>query len=95
MIIEKKPLDWEKDMELRSKYLDKKERLKNDFAQYSHDQPDLKALMADYMQSLLAFKPNDVVAFSAKFFAPYSSKTTSNRLLPTLKQNVNVPTHMI
>ena len=73
--------------------MDKKESLKNEYDQYLNDNPELRALMADYLQSIIAFKPNDVVAFSSKYFAPYSSKTKPNKLLPNLREEVNIPKH--
>ena len=56
-------------MLLKSEYIDKKENLKNEYDQYLHENPDLRAIMADYLQSIVSFKPNDVVAFSSKYFA--------------------------
>ena len=92
-VIEKKELDWEKDLQLNSKYLDKKEELKNDYDQYMHDHPDLKALVADYTQSILSFKPSDTISFSAKFFAPYSANTRDNQFLPIHCEKINIPKH--
>ena len=60
-----------------------------------HDHPELKSIVSDYMQSILSFKPNDVVTFTSKFFAPYSQNTKSNHLLPYLDQKVNIPKHEI
>jgi hypothetical protein len=68
-----------------------KEDYKNDYQQYLHDHPELKAIVADYMQSVLSFKPENVLDFTVKYFAPYSSKTNSNRLLPLLHQQINIP----
>lgn len=91
--IEKKPLNWENDMLLKSEHTDKRESLKNDYDQYLNDNPDLRAIMADFMQSLVSFKPTDVVEFSAKYFAPYSAKTKSNKLLSSLRDNIYIPKH--
>jgi hypothetical protein len=93
LIIEKKELNWENDMLLKSQYIDKKESLKNEYDQYLNDNPELRALMADFLQSIISFKPNDVIAFSAKYFAPYSSKTKPNKLLPSLREDVYIPKH--
>jgi len=92
-VIDKKELNLETDMQLKSNYLDRKEELKNDYEQYMHDHPELKSLISDYMQSILSIKPDDVVTYTAKFFAPYSSKTKSNNLLPYLDQKINIPNH--
>ena len=93
LIIEKKELNWENDMLLKSQYIDKKESLKNEYDQYLNDNPELRALMADFLQSIISIKPNDVIAFSAKYFAPYSSKTKPNKLLPSLREDVYIPKH--
>jgi len=90
-VIPKKELDWENDMEMHSKYLDRKEELKNEYNQYLKDHQDLKLLLSDYMQTILSHKPEDVIEFSAKFFAPYSSKTATNRLFPALDSPINIP----
>jgi hypothetical protein len=58
-----------------------------------YDHPEFKNLMADYLQSILCFKPDNVQAFTTKFFAKYSSKTCSNRLFPLLNQQINIPKH--
>ena len=41
--------------------------------------PELKALLADFLQFLLLRKPDDVIAFAAEYFAAFSSSmpTTS------------------
>ena len=65
--------------------------MKNEYSQYLQDRPELKSLIADYMQALLIAKPNDVLTFTARFFAPYSGTTSSNRMLPSLKQEINTP----
>jgi hypothetical protein len=92
-IIGKRDLDWEKDLQMKSMFLDRKEELKNEYDKYLHDTPELKSLIADYMQSILTFKPSDTVTFSAKFFAPYSAKTAQNKLLPQMRQQINLPKH--
>lgn len=93
MVIEKKELVIDTDMQLKSKYLDRKDDYKNEYDQYLHDHPELRAMVADYMQSILCFKPDNVLEFTTKYFAPYSSKTSSNRLMPLLKQQINIPKH--
>lgn len=92
-VIEKKSIDWEKDMQLKSIHLDKKESYKNDYDQYMFDHPELKALVADFTQSILSQKPDDTVAFAARFFAPYSAKTKNNKFLLDYKEQVNIPRH--
>ncbi|KAM3916631.1 ciliogenesis-associated TTC17-interacting protein [Leptodactylus fuscus] len=69
----KKPLNWEEDAQLYSQFLDRKEELLSDHETYLRRHPEVKALLADFMQFLLLRKPEDVVAFAAEFFGPFSS----------------------
>jgi hypothetical protein len=36
--------------------------------------PELKAILADFLQFLLLRKPHDVASFAAEFFSSYSAK---------------------
>uniref|UniRef100_A0A8C8VNE4 Ciliogenesis-associated TTC17-interacting protein n=1 Tax=Pelusios castaneus TaxID=367368 RepID=A0A8C8VNE4_9SAUR len=72
-IFEKKPLDWEEDMQLYSQFLDRKEELQAGHASYARRHPELSALLADFLHHLLLRKPNDVVTFAAEFFAPFAT----------------------
>ncbi|NP_001070238.1 ciliogenesis-associated TTC17-interacting protein [Danio rerio] len=74
-VMEKKPLIWEEDMELYSKFLDRKEELKADYSSYLRQHPELKALLADFLQFLLLRKPQDVFSFARDFFAPFASQS--------------------
>ncbi|XDV36197.1 hypothetical protein PO909_006025 [Leuciscus waleckii] len=80
-VFEKKPLIWEEDMELYSKFLDRKEELKADYSSYIRQRPELKALMADFLQFLLLRKPQDVFSFARDFFAPFASQSPSGKSL--------------
>lgn len=53
-----------------------------DHSQFVKDHPELGAILADFIQSLLLHKPDDVYRFTYDFFAPYS---------PILPQN---PSHL-
>ncbi|XP_065827221.1 ciliogenesis-associated TTC17-interacting protein-like [Oscarella lobularis] len=66
-------LKWEDDMAMYSLYLDRKEELRDSHEDYMKKHPELKAMMADFMQFLLLRKPDDVCEFAADFFAAYSS----------------------
>ncbi|XP_064648234.1 ciliogenesis-associated TTC17-interacting protein-like [Lineus longissimus] len=70
---DKQPLNWEEDMQLYSKFLDRKEELKGDHAVYMRHHPELRALLADFLQFLLLRKPDDVLAFAAEYFASFSA----------------------
>ncbi|XP_028598020.2 ciliogenesis-associated TTC17-interacting protein [Podarcis muralis] len=73
-VFEKIPLDWEEDVQLYSQFLDRKEELQASHATYVRRHPELRALLADFLQLLLLRKPDDVVTFAADFFAPFSAE---------------------
>ncbi|KAK0070447.1 ciliogenesis-associated TTC17-interacting protein [Biomphalaria pfeifferi] len=72
-VFEKKDLKWEEDLQLHSRFLDRKEELKGDHATYMCHHPELRALLADFLQFLLLRKPDDVIAFAANYFAAFST----------------------
>lgn len=53
--------------------------------------PELKALLADFLQFLLLRKPEDVVAFAADYFASFSSTTKSGSAYATSNEARFVP----
>ncbi|XP_041365396.1 ciliogenesis-associated TTC17-interacting protein-like isoform X2 [Gigantopelta aegis] len=88
-VFTKQPLNWEEDMQMYSKFLDRKEELKNDHAVYMHHHPELKALLADFLQFLLLRKPADVISFAADYFSAFS--TTMPSQSPYLASNASTP----
>ncbi|XP_035751705.1 LOW QUALITY PROTEIN: ciliogenesis-associated TTC17-interacting protein [Egretta garzetta] len=68
----KQPLDWEEDIQLWSWFLDRKEELQASHAAYIQQHPELRALLADFLQALLLQQPHDPVSFAAQFFAPFA-----------------------
>lgn len=113
-VFEKRPLVWEEDMQLYSKFLERKvnapvqfclifsveqlckggfiwavgavympsvshtlssqqEELKADHMSYVRHHPELRAILADFLQFLLLRKPQDVFSFAREYFAPFSS----------------------
>lgn len=92
---EKKDLDWEDDMELYSKYLDKKEELKADYAYYMRKHPELKAMLADFVQFLLLRKPTDTIAFAADYFSSFSSKIPSTKPFLESAESARYPTNSL
>uniref|UniRef100_A0A8C5MYJ4 Ciliogenesis-associated TTC17-interacting protein n=1 Tax=Leptobrachium leishanense TaxID=445787 RepID=A0A8C5MYJ4_9ANUR len=72
----KKPLIWQEDAELYSKFLDRKDELIADHETYLRRHPELRLLLADFMQFLLLRKPTDVFTFAAEFFGPFSVAQT-------------------
>ncbi|KAL2102772.1 hypothetical protein ACEWY4_001940 [Coilia grayii] len=73
-VFEKRSLVWEEDMQLYSKFLDRKEELKADHMSYVRHHPELRALLADFLQFLLLRKPQDIFSFAREYFAPFSSQ---------------------
>uniref|UniRef100_A0A8C6UIT9 Ciliogenesis-associated TTC17-interacting protein n=1 Tax=Neogobius melanostomus TaxID=47308 RepID=A0A8C6UIT9_9GOBI len=71
---EKMSLSWEEDMQMRSKFLDRKEELKADHASYLRRHPEIRALISDFLQFLLLRKPDDVFQFSREYFLPFASQ---------------------
>ncbi|KAJ7391787.1 hypothetical protein OS493_016075 [Desmophyllum pertusum] len=72
-----KPLKWEEDMQLFSRFLDRKAELADDHATYMRRHPELKALLADFLQFLLLRKPDDVTGFASEFFGAFSTAAPS------------------
>jgi hypothetical protein len=70
-----------------------KDELSNEYNQYLHDHPDLKNLLADYLQSVLTHKPSNIPSFSAQFFGSYSAKTANDSLFSSTIIPKNIPTH--
>lgn len=88
-VFEKKALSWEDDMQLYSKFLDRKEELKGDHTTYMRSHPELKNLLADFLQFLLLRKPDDVVQFAAEYFSSFSASMPS--MTPYLASNAPTP----
>ncbi|XP_055146602.1 ciliogenesis-associated TTC17-interacting protein isoform X3 [Symphalangus syndactylus] len=77
-VFEKKPLVWEEDMELYSKFLDRKEELRLGHASYLRQHPEAHALISDFLLFLLLRQPEDVVTFAAEFFGPFDPRRPSS-----------------
>ncbi|XP_061695640.1 ciliogenesis-associated TTC17-interacting protein [Syngnathoides biaculeatus] len=70
---EKISLVWEEDIQMRSKFLDRKEELKADHASYLKAHPEIRALISDFLQFLLLKKPRDVFRFAREYFLPFTT----------------------
>ncbi|XP_030608288.1 ciliogenesis-associated TTC17-interacting protein isoform X2 [Archocentrus centrarchus] len=68
------PLVWEEDMQMRSKFLDRKEELKADHSSYLRKHPEIRALVSDFLQLLLLRKPDDVFLFTRQYFTSFVSR---------------------
>ncbi|XP_006750609.1 ciliogenesis-associated TTC17-interacting protein [Leptonychotes weddellii] len=71
---EKKPLVWEEDMELYSRFLDRKEELRLSHTSYLRQHPEAQALISDFLLFLLLRQPPDVVTFAAEYFGPFAKR---------------------
>lgn len=47
------------------------------------DNPELRAILADFLQALLIEKPDDVHQFAHDFFAPYARKSQPKPSYPS------------
>ncbi|KAM8791951.1 ciliogenesis-associated TTC17-interacting protein isoform 2-T2 [Rhynchonycteris naso] len=83
-VFEKKPLAWEDDMELYSRFLERKEQLRLSHASYLQQHPDAEALVSDFMLFLLLRRPADVVTFAAEFFGSFAAR---RRPTPSLRSS--------
>uniref|UniRef100_A0A3P9DKS7 Ciliogenesis-associated TTC17-interacting protein n=1 Tax=Maylandia zebra TaxID=106582 RepID=A0A3P9DKS7_9CICH len=71
-VIFKIPLVWEEDMQMRSKFLDRKESLRPTLL-ILEQHPEIRALISDFLQLLLLRKPDDVFLFAREYFTPFAS----------------------
>lgn len=67
-------VNWCTDLQLFSLYLDRKELCLAHAKSYLRDRPDIKRILADYVQNILQMKPDDVIAFTTEYFNRFSSR---------------------
>ncbi|XP_075037170.1 ciliogenesis-associated TTC17-interacting protein [Mixophyes fleayi] len=84
-VFEKKALNFEEDVQLYSEYQDRKEELISDHETYLRRHPEMKVLLGDFMQFLLLRKPEDIIAFAADFFGPFSPAQERGDTFPVLR----------
>jgi len=65
------------------------EELKADHSTYIRSHPELKSILADFLQFLLLRKPDDVVQFCAEYFSAFSPTMPSST--PYLASNAPTP----
>nr|XP_020028168.1 ciliogenesis-associated TTC17-interacting protein isoform X1 [Castor canadensis] len=70
---EKKPLLWEEDMELYSRFLERKEEYRLSHTRYLRQHPEAQALVSDFLLFLLLRQPQDVVTFAAEYFGSFAA----------------------
>lgn len=49
------------------------------------DNPELRAVLADFMQAVLIQKPDDIYAFAEEFFAPFAQNSVPRPSYPSHK----------
>ena len=49
------------------------------------ENPELRAILADFMQAVLIQKPDDVYAFAKDFFAPFARNSVPKPSYPSHK----------
>ncbi|XP_004402827.1 PREDICTED: ciliogenesis-associated TTC17-interacting protein [Odobenus rosmarus divergens] len=97
---EKKPLVWEEDMELYSRFVDRKEELRLSHTSYLRQHPEAQALISDFLLFLLLRQPPDVVTFAAEYFGPFAKRQppipalrSSHRPSPFRSLDPKLPPH--
>ncbi|XP_029676011.1 ciliogenesis-associated TTC17-interacting protein-like [Formica exsecta] len=63
---------WMQNIETLSKYLDMKSYNVAQYTEYLMDHPEIKQLIADYIQILLIVKPVDVIDFTIQHFKAFA-----------------------
>ncbi|KAI4810043.1 hypothetical protein KUCAC02_018893 [Chaenocephalus aceratus] len=71
------------DMQMCSKFLDRKEELKADHASYLRQHPEIRALISDFLQFLLLRKPDDIFQFARDYFITFASRRPPKPSLET------------
>jgi len=69
--IQLKPLDWTKDIQLRSIYRQKAIEKSDSNSQYLHEHPQILQLLRDFYNATLSEKPEDIFQYAAEWFGVY------------------------
>lgn len=59
--------------------------LEDSYQQYMTENPELRAVLADFMQAVLIQKPDDVYVFAKDFFAPFAQNSVPAPSYPSRK----------
>ncbi|XP_044763028.1 ciliogenesis-associated TTC17-interacting protein [Coccinella septempunctata] len=63
---------WKHDLQLFSKYLDKKSAASFHMKSYLYDHKEIGSLINDYVQNILQIKPENIIQFTKHFFLSYA-----------------------
>ncbi|XP_076230015.1 ciliogenesis-associated TTC17-interacting protein-like [Nomia melanderi] len=80
---------WAEDIEMFSKYLDKKYSKMVEHTEYLADHPEVEQLIRDYTQTLLVVKPENVIDFTIQHFKAFAKDPISWET-STQKENSDV-----
>ena len=75
----KRDLVMEEDLELSSKYQDRMDELKASHGTFLRQHPELKTIMSDFLQEVLAMKPAQFLLFAASYFAAFRQAESTSR----------------
>ena len=67
----KQDLIVDEDLELFSKYQDRTEEMKASHLTYSRKHPELKTILADFLEEVLTIKPGKFLPFASSYFATF------------------------
>lgn len=79
-------LPWEQDLEMISIYEERKECLNTEYKKYLTENPQVSALLADFLQAIFIQRPDNVYKFAREFFKPFDPVAPSKPSLPTTTQ---------
>lgn len=75
-------VNWDEDLELYSRFLDRKDEIKSQYLVYLRSHPEVQELLSDFLKTLLLQKPDNVLDFSINYFKSFSSRTLPNNAFP-------------
>nr|CAH8848654.1 unnamed protein product [Trichobilharzia regenti] len=81
-IIPQISLNWEDDLELYSRFLDRKGEIKAQYLLYLRDHPEIRDMISDFIKSLLLHKPDEVVKYAVEYFKSFSTRALPSETFP-------------
>ncbi|CAH8554887.1 unnamed protein product [Schistosoma rodhaini] len=79
-VVAKVSLNWEDDLELYSRFLDRKDEIKAQYLLYLRDHPEIHDMISDFIKSLLLHKPDEVVKYASEYFKSFSARALPSRI---------------
>ncbi|CAH8530798.1 unnamed protein product [Schistosoma intercalatum] len=79
-VVTKVSLNWEDDLELYSRFLDRKDKIKAQYLLYLRDHPEIHDMISDFIKSLLFHKPDEVVKYASEYFKSFSARALPSRI---------------